>query len=56
MVFNTVERTLEELKINIEYEINQISSETLIDVSNNMIKRVKLCLECDGKQFQHLLK
>ncbi len=28
--------------------------EMLINTSDNMIKRVKACLECDGKHFQHL--
>jgi hypothetical protein len=54
-VYATNPQTLEELKINIENEIKKISVETLERVSENMIKRVKLCLESNGKHFQHLL-
>jgi hypothetical protein len=46
---------LASLKYNIENEIKKIKEETLIKVSNNMLKRAKLCLEADGNHFQHLL-
>jgi hypothetical protein len=42
-VYSTNPQTIEELKINIENEIKKISVETLERVSDNMIKRVKLC-------------
>ena len=42
--------------MNIEQEINNISTEMLSKVSENMIERVKLCLECDGKHLQQLLR
>ncbi len=48
-------KNLEELKISIENEIEKITPEMLINTSDNMIKRVKACLECDGKHFQHLV-
>ncbi len=49
-------KNLEELEINIENEINEkITPEMLINTSDNMIKRVKACSECDGKHFQHLV-
>jgi hypothetical protein len=48
-------KTLSQLKNNIESEIKKISVETLINVSNNMVKRVRLCLANNGHHFQHLL-
>jgi hypothetical protein len=48
-------KNLEELKISIENEIEKITPEMLINTSDNMIKRIKACLECDGKHFQHLV-
>jgi len=54
-VYATGPQTLDELKANIENEIRNISSETLIRVSDNMIRRVELCLENGGGHFQHLL-
>jgi hypothetical protein len=48
-------KNLEELKINIENEIEKITPERLINTSDNMIKRVKARSECDGKHFQHLV-
>ncbi len=49
-------QNLIQLKRVIRREIKNINSETLIKTSDNMIKRVKLCLECEGKHFEHLLK
>jgi hypothetical protein len=54
-VYISSPKNLEELKINIENEIEKITPEILINISDNMIKRVKACLECDGKHFQHLV-
>jgi hypothetical protein len=54
-VYATNPQTLQEFKINIENEIKKINVETLERVSENMIKRVKLCLESNGNHFQHLL-
>jgi hypothetical protein len=48
-------KNLEELKINIENLIERITPEMLINTSDNMIKRVKACSECDEKHFQHLV-
>jgi len=48
-------KTLDQLKINIDYEIKNISTESLIRTSNNMIRRVGLCLDQNGGHFQHLL-
>ncbi len=54
-VYATNPQTIEELKINIENEIKKINVETLERVFDNMIKRVKFCLESNGNHFQHLL-
>jgi len=54
-VYRSNPKKLEELKSNIRNEIEKISSETLKNVSENMIKRVKLCLENNGQHFQHML-
>jgi hypothetical protein len=54
-VYATGPQTLDELKVKIENEIKSISSETLIKVSDNMTRRVGLCLENGGRHFQHLL-
>ncbi len=48
-------QTLQELKISVQNEIKKISVQTLERVLQNMIKRVKLCLESNGNHFQHLL-
>jgi hypothetical protein len=42
-------QNLEELKLNITNEIQSISSE-------NMVRRVRLCMSVNGGHFQHLLK
>ncbi len=44
-----------QLKNNIENEIKKISIETLINVSNYMVKRVRICVANNGHHFQHLL-
>ena len=54
-VYKNTPTTLNQLKRNIEYEISLIGRETLIKVSKNMIKRVKMCKEQNGNHFQHLL-
>ncbi len=50
-----IKRKVDFLIINIENEIQKITPETLKRVSDNMIKRVRLCLENDGKHFDHML-
>ena len=47
--------TLDELKCNIEREITLIAMETLVKVSDNMVRRVLMCKEESGNHFQHLL-
>jgi hypothetical protein len=48
-------QNLEELKLNINNEICNISTETLMKISDNMVRRNKLCLQVNGGHFQHLL-
>ncbi len=50
-----IKRKVDFLIINIENEVQKITPETLRRVSDNMIKRVRLCLENDGKNFDHML-
>ncbi len=45
-------QNLDELKLNITNEIESISSQTLRNISENM---VHLCMSVDGGHFQHLL-
>lgn len=54
-VYGNKPDNLEKLKENIENEIKLIEKSTLENVANNMIKRVKLCLDNNGNHFQHLL-
>ncbi|WP_370716200.1 hypothetical protein [Sphingomonas sp. IW22] len=48
-------KTLDNLKEAITREINNINAETLERVSNNFLRRVDLCLKCDGNHFSYLL-
>ena len=48
-------KSIDELKTNIETEIKNITPKMLENVSNNMLKRVKLCIENGGKHFEQLL-
>jgi hypothetical protein len=54
-IYKNDPKTLDELKANIENEIKKISNESLIRTSENMKRRVSLCLENNGRHFQHLL-
>ncbi len=48
-------QNLDELKLNITNEIESISSETLRNVSENMVRRVRLCMFVNDGHFQRLL-
>ena len=48
-------QNLDELKLNITNENQSISSETLRNVSENMVRRVRLCMSVNVGHFQHLL-
>jgi hypothetical protein len=54
-VYASNPQNLGELKLNISNEICNISTETLIKVSDNMVYRTELCLQVNGSHFQHLL-
>ena len=48
-------RTLDDLKLNIQQEIANITIQTLQRVFSNMIRRIHLCLQINGEHFQHYL-
>lgn len=54
-VYKNRPRTIAELREGISEEINNIGEDTLLKTSQNMVKRVQLCLDADGGHFQHLL-
>lgn len=54
-IFRNRMHDIEELKNAITYEINQISAETLINVFENLKRRVDLCIAHDGAHFQHFM-
>ncbi len=48
-------QTLNELKMAITNEINQVTAVTLKRVFANMVRRCRLCIQMHGGHFQHLL-
>jgi hypothetical protein len=57
MVYKTNERVFIVnifLRTKSHLSVREETPEMLINISDNMIKRFKACLECDGKHFQHL--
>ena len=54
-VYSSNPTSIDQLKRNIEYEIELISSETLKKVSDNFKKRLQKCINSDGRHFEHLL-
>jgi hypothetical protein len=47
--------TLEELKNRLQESIATLISEMLRNVQNNLLRRATLCIEVDGRQFEHLM-
>jgi hypothetical protein len=47
--------TLEELKNKLQESIATLTSEMLRNVQNNLLRRATLCIEVDGRQFEHLM-
>jgi hypothetical protein len=47
--------TLQDLRNNIESEIQAFTTETFHRAFRNMERRVQACLEAQGEHFQHLL-
>lgn len=54
-VFQNPMENLNQLQDAITAACEQVTPQMLISVSNNMKKRVRLCLENNGQQFQHLM-
>jgi hypothetical protein len=48
-------RTLDELRENIRQEIQVVTPEVLAAIFRNMQRRVKLCIDTQGRHFQNLL-
>lgn len=54
-VYKNRPQTLDELKMNIATEIENISVNILNKVAANMVKRVRACVTEQGSHFEHLL-
>ena len=54
-VYKNTPRTIEQLKDAICQEIQAVNFDTLGKVFQNMEKRIQLCLDVKGDQFQHRL-
>jgi len=52
-VYKNMPRTIEQLKDTIRQEIQAINFETLGKVFQNLKKRIQICLDVKGDQFQH---
>lgn len=54
-VYKNRPRSLAELREAIRNEISNINEDTLRKTSQNMVRRVQLCMDAGGGHFQHLL-
>ena len=54
-VYSGNPKTLDELKTAITHYVKLVTRETLVKVFYNKLKRVNLCIQENGKHFQHLL-
>jgi len=54
-VYKNTPRTIEQLKDAIRQEIQAINIDTLGKVFQNLQKRIQVCLDVKGDQFQHRL-
>ena len=54
-VYKNTPRTIEQLKDAIRQEIQAVNFDTLVKVFQNLEKRIQLCLDVKGDQFQHRL-
>jgi len=52
-VYKNTARTIEQLKDAIRQEIQAINVDTLGKVFQNLEKRIQVCLDVKGDQFQH---
>jgi hypothetical protein len=48
-------RTLEDLRENIQREVQAVSPQVLVATFGNMQRRVQLCLDAQGEHFQDIL-
>lgn len=55
IVFKSPPTTPENMKERIREAFRNISQQILFNVANNFKKRVRLCLESDGRHFEHLI-
>jgi len=54
-VYKNTPRTIEKLKDAIRQEIQAVNVDTLEKVFQNLEKRIRVCLDMKGDQFQHRL-
>jgi len=54
-VYKNTHRTIEQLKEAIRQEIQAVNVDTLGKVFQNLEKRIQVCLDVKGDQFQHRL-
>jgi len=54
-VYKNTPRTIEQIKESIRQEIQAVNFDTLGKVIQNMEKRIQVCLDVKGDQFQHRL-
>ena len=54
-VYKNTPRTVEQLKYAIRQEIQAVNVDTLGKVFQNLEKRIQVCLDVTGDQFQHRL-
>jgi len=52
-VYKNTPRTIEQLKDAIRQEIQAVNVDTLRKVVQNLKKRIQVCLDVTGDQFQH---
>ena len=55
-VYHPKPETMDELKSRIQLVCREIPTSTLSAVQQNMVKRLRICMEQDGGIFEHLLK
>ena len=54
-VYKNTPRTIEQLKDAIRQEIQAVNFDTLGKIFQNLEKRIQVCLDVKGDQFQHRL-
>jgi len=54
-VYKNTPRTIEQLKDPVRQEIQAVNIDTLEKVFQNLEKRIQVCLDVKGDQFQHRL-